>query len=396
MSSVKKPKKAAGAAPAATVVVPLPPPREYPVSANPNAWRIGDLASVPGNGLRVMSTFACGGGSSMGYKRAGCTVVAANDIDPEMAAHYQANIKPKHYFLCPIGDLVAKGPDGRYLVDLPEELTGIDILDGSPPCSSFSPAGDREKAWGKQKKFREGQAEQVLNDLFFDYLNLVDRLRPKVSVAENVTGMLVGNAKGYTKAVMARYREIGYRVQLFQVNAADCGVPQARRRVFFVALRGDLVDAGVPPLTIDTPEFKRRHVACEEACDDVQVLTEDELADTKPNELDRKWWALTRPGENYAGPVQRAGLPNSLWNWIRHPRNRPACTLVATHNCMRHWSVMRGLTLREFKRLGSFPDDYQTRSDDTGKYMIGMSVPPKMTEAVARAVCSQWLGARYP
>jgi site-specific DNA-cytosine methylase len=56
---------------------------------------------------------------------------------------------------------------------------------------------------------------------------------------------------------------------------------------------------------------------------------------------------------------------------------------------------MRSLTYREARRIGSFPDDYQAKTDKIGKYMIGMSVPPKMTEVVARAVCSQWLGVRY-
>jgi len=180
------------------------------------AWSLADLDNVPSNGVKVMSTFACGGGSSMGYKRAGCEIVAANDIDPEMAWHYQRNLSPKHYFLCPIGDLITK--------ELPPELFELDILDGSPPCSTFSMAGSREKAWGKDKHFREGQAKQVLSDLFFDYLNLVDRLKPKVAIAENVKGMTLGNAKGYTKMIMARFREIGYRPQLFLINAADCGV----------------------------------------------------------------------------------------------------------------------------------------------------------------------------
>ncbi len=99
------------------------------------AWNLTDLKDVPQNGLKVMSTFACGGGSSMGYKRAGCTIVAANDIDPEMAWHYQHNLQPPQYFLCPIGELVKKS--------LPAELHDLDILDGSPPCSTFSMAGSR-------------------------------------------------------------------------------------------------------------------------------------------------------------------------------------------------------------------------------------------------------------
>ena len=189
------------------------------------AWNLTDLKTVAQNGVKVMSTFACGGGSSMGYKRAGCSIVAANDIDPEMAWHYQQNLRPPLYYLCPIRDLLT--------ATLPPELFALDILDGSPPCSTFSMAGSREKAWGKDKHFREGLAKQVLSDLFFDYLDLVGRLKPKVAIAENVKGMIIGNAKGYTKLIMALFKELGYRPQLFLINAADCGVPQRRERVFF-------------------------------------------------------------------------------------------------------------------------------------------------------------------
>lgn len=109
------------------------------------AWNLSDIKDVPKNGINVMSTFACGGGSSMGYKLAGCDVIAANDIDPEMAWHYKLNINPRHYFLCPINELIEK--------DLPQELFNLDILDGSPPCSTFSMAGSREDAWGEGKAF---------------------------------------------------------------------------------------------------------------------------------------------------------------------------------------------------------------------------------------------------
>jgi len=231
------------------------------------AWNLTDLQAIPKNGLKVFSTFSCGGGSTMGYKLAGCDVVGANDIDPEMAYHYKLNHNPKHYFLCPVSQLLK--------IDLPDELFDLDILDGSPPCSTFSMAGSREKAWGKEKHFREGQAKQVLSDLFFDYLDLVARLKPKVAVAENVKGMILGNAKGYTKLVMARFREIGYRPQLFLVNAADCGVPQKRERVFFCALRNDIDK----PLLKLAP--KHRWISAGEAIRDLQVLTEEEKKDTK-------------------------------------------------------------------------------------------------------------------
>jgi len=340
------------------------------------AWSLKDLAEVPQNGLTVMSTFACGGGSSMGYKRAGCTIAAANDIDPEMAWHYQHNLHPPTYLLCPIGDLLTR--------DLPSELFNLDILDGSPPCSTFSMAGSREDAWGKKKHFREGQASQVLSDLFFDYLNLVDRLKPRVAIAENVKGMILGNAKGYTKLVMQRFKEIGYRPQLFLINAADCGVPQRRERVFFCAVRDDI---DVPPLKLAPTH---RWVSAGEATSDVQELTDNEIRDTAPAPNDLKWWSKTTPGSDYGvAAMKETGKPTGF-SIKRLSSSSPSNTLTASE-IIRHWSQCRLLTFREWKRLGSFPDDYHAKTDKIGKYMIGMSVPPKMTEQVARAVIQQWL-----
>ena len=340
------------------------------------AWMLADLKDVPQNGIKVMSTFACGGGSSMGYKRAGCEIIAANDIDPEMAWHYKKNLNPPNYFLCPIRDLLT--------ADLPPELFNLDILDGSPPCSTFSMAGSREKAWGKDKHFREGQAKQVLSDLFFDYLDLVERLKPCVAIAENVKGMILGNAKGYTKMVMARFKEIGYRPQLFLINGADCGVPQRRERVFFVAIRDDI---NVPPLKLAP---KHRWINSSEACQDLQDLTQEELIETAATASDKKWWPKTAAGTDYGvAAMKETGKPTGF-SIKRLDGNIPSNTLVSSEP-LRHWAKCRRLTFREWKRLGSFPDDYHAKTDKIGKYMIGMSVPPKMTEVVARAVIDQWL-----
>lgn len=343
------------------------------------AWNLVDLKDVRQNNIKVMSTFACGGGSSMGYKRAGCSIVAANDIDPEMAWHYKRNLNPPLYYLCPIRDLLT--------ADLPDELFALDILDGSPPCSTFSMAGSREKAWGKEKHFREGQAKQVLSDLFFDYLDLVEYLKPKVAIAENVKGMLIGKAKGYTKLVMARFKEIGYRPQLFLLNAADCGVPQRRERVFFCALRND----------IERPKLKlapkHRWISAGEATRDLQELTALETKDTKPTSMHLKWWHKTDKGDCYATAAKKEGRKNGLFSHIRIDELKPSPTLTCATNdhSVLHWSECRRLTFREWKRLGSFPDDYHAKTDKIGKYMIGMSVPPKMAETVARAVIDQWL-----
>ena len=336
------------------------------------AWNLSDLDRIPKIGIKVMSTFSCGGGSSMGYKLAGCDVIAANDIDPEMAYHYKLNLNPKHYFLCPINELINK--------ELPDELYDLDILDGSPPCSTFSMAGSREKAWGKDKHFREGQAKQVLSDLFFDYLALVEKLRPKVAIAENVKGMIKGNAKGYTKAVLRRFKEIGYRPQLFLINAADCGVPQKRERIFFVAIRDDIK---VEELKLSP---SNKWISAKAALKDIEVDDRASLKISKRQEL--LWYAINE------GELFSKITPGKNFTQRKLARNQPSFTLTATDSTY-HWAEPRYLSFQECKRLGSFPDNYKAKNDKIGKYMIGMSVPPKMTEKVARAVCQQWLGVDY-
>lgn len=350
------------------------------MAKNPHAWHLTDLESVPKNGFKVFSTFACGGGSSMGYKLAGYDMVGANDIDPEMRWHYEQNLKPKLFIQGPIKDMLT--------ADLPEELFDLDILDGSPPCSTFSMAGSREKAWGKEKHFREGQAVQVLDDLFFDFLDVAERLNPKVIVAENVKGMLLGNAKGYVKAIITRLRSMNYTPQLFLVNSADCGVPQKRERVFFVAHRNDL---NYPKLVFDP---KQPHITVGEALSDLQSLTDEEKEHTAPTGLDLRYWHLTSPGRRYLEAATELDGKVAYWNTLKLNPNEPSPTIVAGDG-MKHWSECRAMTFREIKRLGSFPDDYKAKSENIGKYMIGMSVPPKMLEPLARAIADQWLGGSH-
>jgi len=325
----------------------------------PYKWHLKDGYPTEKNGLKVFSTFACGGGSSMGYKLAGYEVIGANDIDPQMAKVYQHNHKPKHYFLCPIGDLLTK--------ELPDDLYNLDILDGSPPCSTFSMAGSREKAFGKDKKFREGQAKQVLSDLFFDWIALVDKLRPKVAIAENVKGMLSGNAKAYTKAVVDKLKAIGYDVQLFCLNAASMGVPQKRERVFFICSRRDLK---LPKLKL---EFNEKQIA-------VSTLS----ARLKNKRI------LTASNERH---ILHGRLPH-------HDSNKNAAyTLTATGNQVdycdgvvigSHFINPQTYNTEELCQIGSYPLDYQFL-DVKPKYLIGMSVPPVVTAQIASEVYLQWL-----
>lgn len=131
----------------------------------PYQWRLSD--KYPAKGIKkhnsnVFSMFACGGGSTMGYKLAGYQVCGINEIDPEMVSIYTKNHNPRIIY-----DMDIRAFNQIPNAKLPKELLNLDVLDGSPPCSSFSMAGAREEGWQKKKKFREGQAHQILDDLFW-------------------------------------------------------------------------------------------------------------------------------------------------------------------------------------------------------------------------------------
>ena len=201
----------------------------------PYEWNLSDGYPAKGinpNGCKVFGTFVCGGGSTMGYKLAGFEHLGGVELDPKVAAVYELNHHPKYMYIEAIREFNKRD-------DLPEELYNLDILDGSPPCSTFSMAGSREKAWGKKKRFAEGQKLQTLDDLVFVYCDTIAKLKPKVCLLENVSGLIRGNAKAYAKQIVQRITEAGYDVQVFLLNAATMGVPQMRERVFFIGLRKD-------------------------------------------------------------------------------------------------------------------------------------------------------------
>lgn len=204
-----------------------------PIKSTDWKWSFKDYPEEK-NGLKVFSCFACGGGSTMGYKLAGCEVIGCCEIDPKMNETYVKNHNPKHNFLMDIREF-NKIPNE----ELPPELFNLDILDGSPPCTTFSMAGEREDSWGKKKKFREGQAEQTLDDLSFVFIETVAKLRPKVMIMENVEGLILGEAWAYVQRIYKELGDIGYKVKHWLFKGQYMGVPQTRHRVFFVAVRKD-------------------------------------------------------------------------------------------------------------------------------------------------------------
>jgi len=334
-------------------------------------WSLSDLNGVTPNNKKVFSCFHCGGGSTMGYKLAGFEVLGGVEIDPEMMSIYKLNHNPKYSYLMGVQEF-KNIPNDK----LPNELFELDILDGSPPCSSFSMAGSREKAWGEKKKFREGQANQVLDDLFFDFIDIAKKLQPKIVIAENVKGLILGKAKGYVKQIFNKFNDAGYDVQLFLLNAALMGVPQKRERIFFIARRKDLF------LQKIKLEFNEPVISVEKALVGLSNQTGKQLTpETKT------LWQKVKPGE----ALSKAHPNGHRFNAIKINPLNPANTLAAGADANHmHWNEPRRFNVIECGRIQTFPDDYKYLGMKDN-YLAGMSVPPFMMQRVANEIYEQWL-----
>lgn len=328
-------------------------------------WSLDELRQD--KDLKVFSCFSCGGGSSMGYKRAGLQVIGNVELDPQMNKIYVANNHPKHNYCMDLREFNA-------LEVLPAELYDLDILDGSPPCSTFSLAGSRERSWGKEKKFREGQKLQTLDDLFFVFLETVEKLRPKVVVAENVRGIIMKNARGYVNEIINVLKTLGYDVQIFLLNSAMMDVPQARERVFFIANR-----CGFKKLKLDfhEPVIQFGQVRTPEGKD----VTSERM---------RRLLKKVQPGDKSLSDVvaRTTGKENKYFSMYTVWDSR-VCNTITSGGSYTRMADLKYFSDGDYINVQSFPQDYDF-GDASTHYVTGMSVPPNMMAHVAEEITRQW------
>nr|WP_314465912.1 DNA (cytosine-5-)-methyltransferase [uncultured Clostridium sp.] len=332
-------------------------------------WSLKDIDNIPRNGIKVFSCFSCGGGSTMGYKLAGCQVLGNCEIDQRINELYNRNHHPLYSYNMDIRDFVKLSNN-----DLPPELFQLDILDGSPPCSVFSMSGNREDDWGKAKRFREGQAAQTLDDLFFEFISVIRKLKPKVFIAENVKGMIHGSAKGYVSEVLNKVNEAGYKVQLFCLNSAVMGVPQRRERVFFIGHRKEL------PYSKLNLYFNKRPIRFGE----IRSLAGEPVTKETYQLLKHK----TPTDRNLADINNRLFNKQSRFNAAVVWDSIIAPTITANGEFLRAVDDLKFSDM-DFINCQSFPVDYDFNTSSV-QYVCGMSVPPLMMKEIAIQVCNQW------
>ena len=316
------------------------------------------------NGLKVFSCFACGGGSTMGYKLAGCEVIGCNEIDPRMNKVYVENHNPKYNYLQDIREFNKRE-------DLPEELYNLDILDGSPPCTTFSMGGKREESWGVKKKFREGQAEQTLDDLSFIFIETVAKLRPKVMIMENVEGLMLGEAWKYVQKIYKYLNDIGYKVKHWLCNGENMGVPQRRHRVFFIATRLDFdldrldMSFNYEPITYKDIKEGQGHL--------IGRNTKYYFYASKANKNDK----------SLADTRIRLGDKGSAFQTYYIRDNDIMPTLRSKPDVI-DLSDISYISWQSIRNSQTFPSDYNFLPNTEGNvgYICGMSVPPIMIKRI--------------
>ena len=346
-----------------------------------------EVATVRGsNGYKVASTFSGCGGSCLGLEMAGFEIVWANEFVEAARTTYHAN-HPN--VLVDARDIRSvTGADILQTTDL--SVGELDVLEGSPPCASFSTAGNREKDWGKVKTYSE--TDQRTDDLFFEYARLLLELQPKTFIAENVSGLVKGKAIGYFKNILTALTGAGYKVEARVLDASWLGVPQSRRRLIFIGVRNDLVQQyNVHPTY---PQPFRFQYSLHDVLDLRTILTHDNETGHDIT-LDR--YALGAAWDK----ITVGQTSDQYFSLSRPALNKPAPTITALSGnvgaaSVTHPTQKRKFTLYELRRLSTFPEDFIL----TGTYQqrcerIGRSVPPFMTRAIGETIRDNIL-ARLP
>jgi len=353
----------------------------------PYIYNLEDVYKASSQNLfKVVSLFAGGGGSSTGYRLAGGNVLAINEFIVAAQDAYARNYPTTHIFKDDVRNLT-----GEMILNKVElKLGELDILDGSPPCASFSTAGKREKGWGIEKKYSD--KKQRVDDLFFEFARILKEVQPKVFIAENVKGITMGAASNLLGSsqfdlfgndedtIYHTLSNCGYNVRYKVLNAKNFGVPQSRERTIFIGVRRDIKKE------ITYPKSLNYIISAKEGCEGVFNTTKDILDASHKDGIVKNYILQMKEGESgnqYA--------PNGYFGLQRIKRDYPSPTICQRQGnkgaCLIHWEEHRELTVPELIRLMSFPDDYYLGEKYTQKTeRLGRAVPPLLMKSIANHV----------
>ena len=357
----------------------------------------------------MIDLFCGAGGLSLGFEMAGFNILAGVEIEPNFLKTYENSHKNSLGILEDISKLNLIS----YLNEKEIDSSTIELIIGGPPCQGFSTVGNR-------------MVDDPRNSLVKEYVRIISDLKPKMFVMENVSGLSsMKNGKGelVKDELFELFDNVGYNVNAKVLLAADYGVPQLRKRIFFVGIRKDfeynfkfpqpthypnntlLSSKDTNYLSVndaisDLPQIECNQQSYEYSSnpnnnyqkelrgESVQIL--NHKAPTHSDVVLERIKNIPQGGNHGDLPEHlklKKGYPN-IYGKLHE--NKPADTITGNCGCASapgkfiHPNALRVLTVREASRLQSFPDYIEFFGSNNEQYkQVGNAVPPLLAKSLA-------------
>lgn len=324
---------------------------------------------------KIKSTYIdlfCGaGGFSLGFDGAGFRNIFSIDNDKIFCKTYKKNF-PNHLLIekdiCKLKKKEIKKIIGN---------KKIDVIIGGPPCQGFSIAGNIGRKFLNDPR----------NHLFKEFVRVVDIIKPKYFVMENVARLYTHNNGNTRKNIISKFNEIGYVVEAEILNSADYNVPQIRKRVIFLGSK-KTKDLIFPKNKTD------KYKTVREAIEDLTFLipskdscVPNHIAMNHSSQMLKKMNYISDGGNRREIPYKLRPKTGDVRKYIKYKSNEPSITITGDMRKVFHYSQNRALTVRELARLQSFPDEFIFEGNGISQQQqVGNSVPPLMAQAIAKTV----------
>lgn len=339
--------------------------------------------------IRTLSLFSGAGGLDIGFHDLGFDIIESVEIESKFAQTLKINSgKGKKFENSKVNCIDIR----EYTAD---NIGNIDFIIGGPPCQTFSAAGRRASG-----VLGTSDARGVL---FREYVRLLVKLQPKGFLFENVYG-IVGAQNGTAwEEIKQSFREVGYTLHYMILDAADFGVPQHRERLIIVGLKDGSFRFPRPTHGPDSRNVPFYSAGC--AVSNIKLTDEE-----KKTGISGRFGHLINdipPGLNYSFYTSEMGHPNPIFAWrskfsdfmYKADPEEPVRTIKAQggqYTGPLHWDS-RYFACAEYKRLQTFPDDYEINGSRlVAIHQIGNSVPPQLARMLALAIRIQVFNTVFP
>ena len=324
--------------------------------------------------MDIVSLFSGAGGLDRGFEAAGFNTIWANEYDKDIWETYEKNF-PNTIL------------DRRSVKDISsDDIPACDGIIGGPPCQSWSEAGALRGI------------EDHRGKLFYEYIRILRDKRPKFFLAENVSGMLAKRHEGAVANMKRLFSESGYKLSIALLNATDYGVPQDRRRVFFVGIRNDL------GFSFKFPQPLKQKLTLRDRIFDLhdQALPAKSMQKTNGDKC------IVPNHEYMTGGFSTIYMSrNRVRNWDeqsytiqaggRHAPIHPQAPRMKFIEQNKRVFVQgkehlyRRLSIRECARIQTFPDDYIFHYQNlmAGYKMVGNAVPCNLAYCLSKSIRRQ-------